>query len=152
MKKQGQKFLSLVMAAMLLLSFGAIVSASEPVKTESSITLRQSAINPRFVALFDCGNSLTLENSLGKLYCMGYTDTYSGYKAYVQVELQELDGTWSTIKTWTHAPSSSTSATVAENYYVAKGTYQLKLTHRAYTQSNALADEFVVYSDWVQYK
>lgn len=152
MKKQFKKFLSLVMAAMLLLSFGAVVSASESVSPENSSALRQSAINPRFVALFDCGNELALENSLGKLYCMGYTDTYSGYKAYVKVELQELDGTWSTIKTWTHSPSNSTSATVAEYYYVVKGTYQLKLTHRAYNQDGTLADEFVVYSDWLQYQ
>lgn len=152
MKKQCQKFLSLIMAAMLLLSLGAVVSASEPARAENSIALRQSAINPRFVALFDCGNDLTLENSLGKLYCMGYTDTYSGYKAYVQVELQELDGTWGTIKTWTHAPSNSTSATVSENYYVAKGTYQLKITHKAYNQNGTLADEFTSYSDVVQYR
>jgi len=152
MKKHCQKFLSLVMAALLLLSFGAVVSASEAVNTESRIALRQTAVQPRFVALFDCGNELALENSLGKLYCMGYTDTYSGYKAYVQVELQELDSTWSTIKTWTHAPSNSTSATVAEYYYVAKGTYQLKITHKAYNQNGTLADEFTSYSDVVQYR
>lgn len=151
MKKHCQKFLSLVMVALLLLSFGAVVSASEPVKTENSISLNQSALTPRFVALSDCGNELSLENSLGKLYCMGYTDTYSGYKAYVKVELQRLDETWTTIKTWT-CSSDYTDATVSEYYYVAKGTYQLKLTHRAYTQSNTLADEFVVYSDWIQYR
>ena len=152
MKKQCQKFLSLLMAAMLLLSFGAVVSASEPVNPENSIALRQSAIQPRFVALSDCGNLLSLENSLGKLYCMGYTDTYSGYKAYVKVELQKMDGTWTTIQTWTHAPSNSTSATVAEYYYVAKGTYQLKITHKAYNQNGTLADEFTSYSDVVQYR
>lgn len=151
MKKHGQKFLSLLMAALLLLSFGAVVSASEPAHAENSIALRQSTINPRFVALLDCGNSLTLENSLGKLYCMGYTDTYLGYKAYVKVELQEMDGTWSTIKTWTYSSNSET-ATVAENYYVAKGTYQLKITHKAYNQNGTLADEFTSYSDVVQYR
>lgn len=151
MKKHGQKILSLVMAALLLLSFGAVVSASEPLKTENSISLNQSSITPRFVALSDCGNDLALENSLGKLYCMGYTDTYSGYKAYVHVELQMLNGTMSTIQSWTHS-SNSTAATVSEYYYVAKGIYQLKLTHRAYNQDGTLADEFVVYSDLVQYK
>ncbi len=151
MKKQGQKFLSLIMAAMLLLSFGAVVSANEPVNIENSIALRQAAIQPRFVALSDCGNLLSLENSLGKLYCMGYTDTYLGYKAYVQVELQEMDGTWGTIKTWTYSSNSET-ATISENYYVVKGTYQLKITHRAYNQNGTLADEFVVYSDWIQYR
>lgn len=151
MKKQCQKILSLVMAAMLLLSFGVVVSASEPVNPENSVALRQTVINPRFVALSDCGNALTLENSLGKLYCYGYTDTYSGYKAYVKVELQKMDGTWTTIQTWTDS-SNSTAATVSEYYYVAKGTYQLKITHKAYNQNGTLADEFTSYSDVVQYR
>ncbi len=149
MKKQSQKILSLVMAAMLLLSVGSVVSAADSGNI-GSVAIRQTEINPRFIAIWDCGRALTLENSLGKLYCMGYTDTYSGYKGYVMVELQKMDGTWDTIKTWTHS-SNTASATVDEYYYVGRGTYQLKVTHRAYNSNNVQVDEFIAYSDLLQY-
>ncbi|MBR6729616.1 MAG: hypothetical protein IKL80_05585 [Clostridia bacterium] len=143
-KKQVKQFISLCMAAVLALSLGAFVSA------EGAAT-RENVISPRFVAISDCGNLLELENSWGKLYCLGYTDTYPGYYAKVTVELQQMNGRWETIKTWTDSPTSD-GATVSEYYYVSEGEYQLKVTHQAYNSNWTLADEFISYSDLVQYE
>ena len=88
--------------------------------------------------------------SLGVLECYGATDVPSGYIAYVKVELQQKDGSWSTIKTW--SDRYECFAIVDENYAVASGySYRLKLTYKAYDSNDNLIETLTDYSDIIYY-
>jgi len=104
----------------------------------------------RFNTLIGCDNSLTL-NSGGRLGCYGGTEVQYGYKADVKVELQQYNGGWRTIKTWT-SPISSSYASVYSDWYVNSGyQYRLQVTHRALNSSNSVVETFVSYSRTVFY-
>ena len=149
MKKQVKQIISIMLAAMLCSAVTMTTYAEEAnVPEETTVSNDNSdEISPYFLAISSCSRLLRLESSLGKMLCSGDTAVYSGYTAEVIVELQK-DGT--TIKTWKDKPQS-TFATVDEYYYVEHGTYQLKVTHRAYTSSGSVADTFIAYSDKVTY-
>lgn len=86
----------------------------------------------------------------GKLNCYGKTKVLSGYKAGIKVELQQNDGSWTTIKTW--SGKASLSIEVDEDYYVTSGyQYRLKLTHTAYNSSGNLIETITDTSDIVSY-
>ena len=86
-------------------------------------------------------HDLTL-GSGGKLTCEGMTQVQSGYYAGVNMELQQLVGSnWTTIKPWNGMNLGRTY--LIENWYVARGTYRLKLTHTAKLTSNGAVLETV---------
>lgn len=102
------------------------------------------------VAITTTYNNLTL-GSFGKLTCDGTTTTQSGYNAGVTVELQQYNGGWNTIKTW--SDTGATYAVVCEPYYVSKGySYRLKVTHKSYNSNWIQLESFVKYSNTVAYK
>lgn len=93
--------------------------------------------------------SESLTGSSGNLTCNGTTKVNSGYSAGVTVELQKYTTSWGTIKTW--SASGGTKASVSEPYSVSRGSYRLKVTHKAYNSSGSLAESFVKYSNTVTY-
>lgn len=106
-------------------------------------------IQPYNVIISTTYNNLTL-GSLGKMTCEGYTTVPGGYKSGVVVELQQYDGGWGTIKTW--SASGNTSAVISEDWYVEKGySYRLKLTHKGYDSNGSLLESFNKYSKVVDY-
>lgn len=144
MKKPTGKKLMAVLAAVAIccgLSNVAVFAAGPADAPDSGI------VSPQNVAITATDNNLTL-GWFGKLTCYGYTSVQYGYKAEVVVELQQNNGSWNTIKTW--SSTGGTAAEVDEDYYVEGGyAYRLKLTHRAYDANWNQLESFVKYSDTV---
>lgn len=106
-------------------------------------------ISPNYIVINATENDFVLK-SLGYFECYGATDVPSGYTAYVKVELQQNDGGWSTIKTW--SDKDYISAFVDENYAVMSGySYRLKLTHKAYDSNDNLIETVTKYSEVIYY-
>lgn len=139
-KSKFKKVIAVMMAAALCLCATGAACAKVP---DSG-----SEISPQNIAITLTANNLTL-GSFGKLTCFSKTTTQPGYVAEVVVELQKDDGGWGTIYTW--SKKGGTIASVDEDYYVGKGTYRLKLTHKAYNSSGTLIESFNKYSKTVVY-
>lgn len=146
MKKQIKKIITISMAVVLCMSTGVFAAESKP----SMQFVHDNEVSPKYTAILDLSNYLSLESSDGKLYCQGDTHVYWGYKAGVTVELQQYDGSWNTIKTWYNAENSR-FAVVSEYYYVVNGTYRLKVTHEAYNSNGTVAETEITYSDIVRF-
>ena len=130
-------------AMCLSLQFGALpVSAALP-STGGSI------VSPANIVITATDYYFNLK-SLGILECFGATTVQRGYTAYVKVEVQQNDGGWDTIKTWTNKDSSH--AFIDENYAVMSGySYRLKLTHKSYDSNDNLIETITDYSDIIYY-
>lgn len=148
MKKSSVKtVIATLMAAMMCLCISnTFVHAKDADSSNDSVV-----ITPQNIAIVATDNSLTL-GALGKLTSFGSTDVQYGYEAEVIVELQQYNGGWGTIKTW--SARRPLSSAVDEDWYVAKGySYRLKLTHRAYNLGAISPVETILkYSNVVQYK
>ncbi len=145
-KSMFKKAAALTMAISLCLG----ISTTGVFAQNTSNSTDSGEIMPLNIAIARTYNNLTL-GALGKLTCEGQTETQDGYNAGVFVELQQYDGGWNTIKTWTDA--DYVYAAVEEDYYVEKGySYRLKLTHSAYNTNWVLVESFVKYSKVVDYK
>ncbi|MDO4300607.1 MAG: hypothetical protein Q4D26_04345 [Clostridia bacterium] len=106
-------------------------------------------ISPKYIAIITPYKNLSISD--GKATCYGYTKTQDNYKAKVKVELQKLNSTWTTIKSW-EKTSTSSSATIDKTYSVTKGySYRLKTTHYALNSSGSVVDSVVKYSSTVSY-
>jgi len=148
MKKSNvKKVIATLMAVMMCLCVSNIFVLAKNAKSSNDGVV----ITPRNIAIIATDNSLTL-GTLGKLTCFGSTDVQYGYEAEVIVELQQYNGGWGTIKTWSARRSSSSA--VDEDWYVSKGySYRLKLTHKAYNPGATSPIETIPkYSNVVQYK
>ena len=138
MKKKGfRKTLALIVAATMCLALpgiGTYAQAEEP----------NYEIAPANIIIAATDNCLEWESG-NILYCCGGTQVPYGYEAYVKVELQQYDGGWTTIKTWTDRGGSY--AIVERNYAVMSGyDYRLKLTHKAYDSNGNLIETIIKYS------
>lgn len=134
-KTKAKKVISVIMAMVMCLGMAntfAFAAAAD-----------DSIVSPANVAIISTSNLLELDSS-GNLECYGKTATQYGYTASVVVELQR-NGT--TIKTWTD--KGGTTAIVDDTYtYTSGNTYQLKVTHKAYS-GTTLVESFVKYSNVV---
>ena len=103
----------------------------------------------RFITIVKCWNSLSLENN-GKMVCCGKTEVDNGNIAGVKVELQQLNGNWTTIKTWSNADYDYVR--IQKNWYVNSGySYRLKVTHSAYDSNMNFIESSISYSDVIYY-
>ena len=117
---------------------------------QSSDKYENIIIKPQNIAIIKATNNITL-GALGKLTCMGKTHVLYGYSAGITMELQEYKNKdWTTIKTWTGIDADCVELTTS--YYVAKGTYRLKLTHKAYDSNMKQIESFVNYSNTIIYE
>ena len=66
------------------------------------------------------------------------------------MELQELSDDWTTIKTW-NSTIDGREMYMYKDWYVAKGTYRLKLTHTAIDSSDKIVETVIEYSTTVIY-
>lgn len=146
MKKiKGKKLIAVTMAVVACLSSTGTMAFAQDTRAIGGTDI----IVPYNIAITRMENSLDL-GSGGKLNCFGKTAVSSGYKAGIKVELQQLDGSWTTIKTWNSKGNSYVE--VDEDYYVRSGyQYRLKLTHTAYNSSGSLIETIPDTSDIVSY-
>ena len=106
-------------------------------------------VSPNYIVINATENDFVLK-SLGYFECYGSTDVPMGYVAYVKVELQQNDGGWDTIKTWSN--KGGTNAFIEQNYAIMSGySYRLKLTHKAYDSNDNLIETITEYSDIIYY-
>ncbi len=67
------------------------------------------------------------------------------------MELQEYKNKeWTTVKTW--SGSDADYIGLATNYFVVKGTYHLKLTHKAYDINMKQVESYIKYSKTIFYE
>lgn len=138
-----KKFI-LILAAIVL--FAANVFANTDVYVNNG---QYDKIFPMYIAIISTNNDLSI--SSGEADCYGYTQTQSGYKAKVKVELQRKVTSWSTIKSW-EKTSTGLSATVDETYSVNRGySYRLKTTHYSLNSNGNEIESTVKYSSAVNY-
>jgi len=127
---------------------GISVFAAEQKDSIFSIQANTS-VSPNFIAIVRYVNNLTL-NSGGKLTSEGDTEVQYGYIAGITIELQQYNGQWNTIKTW--SSSDSTIVSLMKDWYVASGyQYRLKLTHTAMDSNLTVIESFISYSKTVAY-
>lgn len=145
MKNSDIKKMIAVALATISLSTSAQFALAETLNVHSG----GDVISPLNIAISMTNNNLSL-GTLGKLSCYGRTAVQNGYIAGITVELQQYNGGWSTIKTW--SDSNSNFVSISDDYYVTKGyNYRLKLTHKAYNRSWGLVESLVKYSNTVNY-
>lgn len=141
-----KKVLGLVLVGALSLGMNVFVAGQEGIPTSEA---NKSIVSPRFIAIVEYSNGLRL-NSGGRLTCQADTSVQMGYIAGVTIELQQFNGGWSTIKTWSaQAPKF---AELYQDWYVAKNyDYRLKVTHRALNSGGSIIENFISYSRTVSY-
>ena len=140
-KKAAAISLSLVMASVTAVGSPAFSACA---KTPDNV------VSPQNIVIVQTYNNLNL-GSLGKLTCEGSTLVPSDYQAEVIVTLQKYEnGNWTPKMTW-YSGKAYDFASIYETYYVDHGDYRLKTTHRSYTSSGTMLDNFDKYSNAIRY-
>lgn len=141
-----KKLVGLVMVGALSLGMNVFANAQEEIQTT---VVDGSIISPNFIAIVEYSNYLTL-NSGGRLTCEADTSVQMGYIAGVTIELQQYNGGWSTIKTW--SATASKFVDLYQDWYVAQNyDYRLRVTHRALSSGGSIIESFISYSNTVSY-
>lgn len=100
------------------------------------------------IAVTDTSSSLSHFAEI--MNCTGKTTVQVGYTAGLTMELQQDNGGWDTIKTW--STSGGRSVGLTKSYAVSSGyRYRLKTTHKAYNSNGSLVESIVRYSNIVWY-
>ena len=140
-KKAAAISLSLVMASVTAVGSPAFSACA---KTPDNV------VSPQNIVIVQTYNNLNL-GSLGKLTCEGATAVQSGYQAEVIVTLQRYEnGSWTPKQTW-YSGTAYDFASIYETYYVTRGEYRLKTTHRSYSSNGSVLDNFDKYSNIIVY-
>ncbi len=150
MHMQKKTLGTLLLAGIMVCNVGVTANASaKPVAETAAIS--DNGVAPCFIALWDCTRSLELASSLGRMNIYASTDTYPGYTSSTTTVLQVKNGSsWNDVTSWTDNPGTADS-TVTDYYYVNRGTYRTKNTHKAYNSSGYEVESHITYSDEVTY-
>lgn len=139
------KLTSLAVASTIYFS-GIATFASETKVVETKTT---SIITPFFIAIVRASSNLTL-NSGGILTCQGKTEVQTGYIAGTTVELQQYNGGWVTIDSW--SGSANKFFNITNNRAVYSGyQYRVKTTHKALNSSGTTIESTITYSSTISY-
>ena len=113
--KSINRYLAIILSLCMIVLSVSVVSATE--------------ISPRYTGMATIACELDI-NSNGYASCSGRSLCYVGYTANVTLELQQKDGSWDTIKSWT---GSGRSVPFDKGYFVASGyDYRVKITSVVY--------------------
>ncbi len=112
----------------------------------------QSGIQPRWSCLFVCDSLIDYASDISPgLLIVGSTETYSGYYAEVDVQLQRYttSGIWMNVPTynWVDYQEDTFAEISEDNVSVSSGTYRCSLIHTAYTKSGIEIESEAFYSD-----
>ncbi len=105
-------------------------------------------ISLQYVGLEDITADLDISSN-GYADCSGSADVRSGYNVTVVMELQQKNGTWKPIKTWSKSGgyvSLNESYRVSSKYY-----YRVAVTAKVYNSSGSLVESKTSYSGEVYY-
>ena len=105
-------------------------------------------VAPLYIGLEDVTADLAISSN-GYADCSGAAYVRSGYSVTVVMELQQKNGTWQTIKTWS---KSGRSVSLNESYRVSnKYNYRVAATAKVYNSSGSLVESKTSYSGEVYY-
>lgn len=117
---------------------------------QSYYEYKNTVIVPQNITITKEYNNITL-GALGKITCQGETQVLDGYLAGIMMELQEYKNkVWTTIKTWSETDTDYVALNIS--CFAVKGTYRLKLTHKAYDSNMKPVESFVKYSKTIFYE
>ena len=137
------KFRRLV-TIMLTLSVAVSLMALPAAATDYS-----DMISLQYVGLEDVTAELGISSN-GYASCEGSASVRDNYTVTVVVELQQKNGTWKTIKTWTE--KGDVDAFVKESYRVAsKYNYRVAATAKVYNSRGSLVESKTSYSNEIYY-
>lgn len=140
--KNSKKILSTLLAVACIGTSAATTSVSAAALPDSGV------VSPQYIAL--TATELLLEEQSGQLSCYACTKVSSGYKCGMTMELQQYNGSWDTVKTWT--ASGNTMCALDELWSPAKNyNYRLKITFNAYNSSGTRIETVTKYSSEVYY-
>ena len=106
-------------------------------------------VAPLYVGLEDVTADLTISSN-GYASCEGSASVRDNYTVTVVMELQQKNGTWRTIRTWTE--KGGTDVIVDESYRVSsKYSYRVADTAKVYNSSGRLVESKTSYSGEVYY-
>lgn len=134
-----KKSIAVLTAAVLTMSVQSFVLAAE----ESEVNIKDSAIIiPKNIAISDTECRIAISGTTAN--CIGETYVTSAYTSKVIVELQQYNGGWKTIKTWTK--TGGVAAVINENYTINTGySYCIKVTHKAYNSAGVEVESITTY-------
>lgn len=142
-KKVFKRISSACLALLLLFSLNASAFAMSS----------ESPIMPLYAVISYCVSDLEITKTVlgGKATCTGEAVvTDSNYDVTVKCELQKLDGTWKTLKSWSESGNFGVDA--GGSYYVSSGyTYRVKTTVKVYNSNGSLRETATEYSNQVHY-
>ena len=102
-----------------------------------SETSNEEDIMPMYVTIQNTSTSLTSTDS--GVCCKASKITKAKTDIKITMRLQKQSGTsWSTVKIWTSSGSSVTSLILTKNYTVTSGTYRVKATMEAGSESQTV--------------
>lgn len=137
------KIMILLIILSLSLSFSSFIFAY-------ANSIDENIIRPQNIATTVYSNDITL-GTLGKLTCKGHSEVLNWYIAGITMELQEYkNNEWTTIKIWSETDTDYVELNTS--YFVVKGTYRLKLTHKAYDKNMKQVESFIKYSKTIFYE
>ena len=106
-------------------------------------------VAPLYIGLEDVTADLAISSN-GYASCEGSASVRDNYTVTVVVELQQKNGTWKTIKTWTE--QGGVDAFVKGSYRVAsKYNYRVSATAKVYNSRGGLVESKTSYSGEVYY-
>ena len=142
MRDLKRLFAAFIALSVSMTMFCSFVTVNAAVKDDNEI------VSPANIAITAIENDISIQS--GYISCYGRTETTSGYKSAVTVDLQCDNGGWTDLYSWTETGSSS--ATVDEIYRATSGNrYRLKLTYKAYDSNWNLIETITKYSKTVSY-
>lgn len=140
--KNSKKILSTLLAVACIGTSAATTSVSAAALPDSGV------VSPQYVAILSTSISLTEQS--GQLKCYGKVSAQYGYTCNMVVELQQDNGSWDTVKTWTTSKNDTSTSdelwSPAKNY-----NYRLKITFNAYNSSGTCIETVTKYSSEVYY-
>jgi len=143
MKKSNAKRLAAVLAAITMCGGMACTTA---LTAMAKAPAESGSIVPWNIAITKTSCYLErVSSSQVSGYATCLVPSTSNYTTGITVELQQLNGSWKTIKTWT--ATGDTSVSLEKTYFVLPDySYRFKVTNKAYYSNGSLIESIVKYS------
>ena len=148
MKKKSLAIVMLLVLIGTMMLPNTVILAADPALSQHEDPIDEPL---DYTAMFLCTYLFELRTG-GKMYCSASTVPKNPtYVSTIKLELQKraTTGSWSTVKTWTQTNASS--VIVSGEYYVAHGTYQMKITTTVKDANGKLLETDIAYSHTLVY-
>ena len=134
-----------MMVVICLVSVITLLMIPNLVFAVDAVDSAQGSIQPRWSCIYVCENGIDYANDISQgIKIMGATQTYDGYYAEVEVQLEKYttSGIWVNVPTynWREYSESCWAEVFEDNISVTPGTYRCSLVHSAYDEDGFLLE------------